>query len=1240
MMIDENDFIRYGFNKKKRKRNEFETDEELHEIPFNDDFEEEKKKLNEEYVLKKIKENEEKEKEGKKIVKKKEVKEKKEFLDKLMEEEINMDLISEKKYLIKNILKDKKNFNDLEFEVKENLDAILNLFEYRKIKFVVEALEIYKMNCLNEDLISSKFIFENIKLNDVKNILEKIKMIFGLESFQIQYFEKVKKAKDYVFGFIKNIIDFDKTIGILNNNNGTYQINILTDLMKSKRFLEPFSNSDTKFSDIIDFVKTNINNEQDLKNLNCFDTVFENLETIKIWISQIGGLSIDNINNSIHNLFDTAYYVSYGSVLLNTNNLLIEYTSKTNQIVVVPNDQLVDLVRKAIFCSNEFKNSQVSMFLESYNIANEIHNIIQELEENGHPEFQSEKKKLGNNITPQFLNSLKLELENKLKNWKECFESIIQNNNELLLLSSSQLIQYMFAIKMIDNESHSNYKKIISYSYICLYDQLSGNRSAITLEDIKKIKNKFMKEKTNNDLFNVILFLKYLKELYENEIIDENMVDIEENETMFIKIQKYHVDNINFIISKLTDLSRFQTNSPLFLTSQILFCTDKTTTKELLWFEKRRKIFLNFIYIIYGVDLLHPNVRKVLIELETQKNVKRGKTYLLFNSNIGLDNFIFLKEEKLSIEDMIPAKEISKYNKIKIIKVKGMYLTGKSLWIENYSKNNQFEYMKIGVNEDFSTLNFLKRISKLDPSKFKKLLFHFNITSKQALDKFEYFLFNYIFCGLWIDDSGCIEIPPTDIQIEIIVEIPDGDFDKNTNEIEYLNQYIPTLELLGQEIDIFRDHPFILTKDVKLVCLYYKNFINNSLNNIVSTSFDRYELKDEECFVIIQSIFDQHKKITNTKFHQNMFFTLLRKKLEFLRLQINKGINFARNDLFKIMINECEQISNIGYKLSTFKGPYSILDFTNISPQIIDLNENPQKFEISSNKKQKLIESNGILRNLLANGLNVPSNRITNILKQENYVVTIDFAMKMFILNERLKISSNVIIIGKTGVGKTELIEALALLLNHSTKVIPSKSELIEEFFKKYYQNTEIYNEDLIKKLNEFKQNNQFWIISELITKIMVRYIETDDFDKLTSFTINFLEFFDYKLYYTYPLIEKSNIFQNYCYKSKSKGFKIDSINTIIMLFKEIYNSRSNIIYKKIMMHGGLKIENLREMLKKIISSHNKYKSGFNDLKTIIFIDELNTSSYLGYLKEIIVDRTLDGEKIPNSIFFIGNCII
>jgi hypothetical protein len=41
-------------------------------------------------------------------------------------------------------------------------------------------------------------------------------------------------------------------------------------------------------------------------------------------------------------------------------------------------------------------------------------------------------------------------------------------------------------------------------------------------------------------------------------------------------------------------------------------------------------------------------------------------------------------------------------------------------------------------------------------------------------------------------------------------------------------------------------------------------------------------------------------------------------------------------------------------------------------------------------------------------------------------------------------------------------------------------------------------------------------------------------------------------------------------------------------------------------------------------------------LHVVVFVDELNTSTILGMVKEVFLDRTLDGEPLPQNIFFVG----
>lgn len=55
-----------------------------------------------------------------------------------------------------------------------------------------------------------------------------------------------------------------------------------------------------------------------------------------------------------------------------------------------------------------------------------------------------------------------------------------------------------------------------------------------------------------------------------------------------------------------------------------------------------------------------------------------------------------------------------------------------------------------------------------------------------------------------------------------------------------------------------------------------------------------------------------------------------------------------------------------------------------------------------------------------------------NIINSEKYVLTLDYAIKMLNIHERIQCGSPVIIEGETGVGKTALVEMLSKLWNQS----------------------------------------------------------------------------------------------------------------------------------------------------------------------------------------------------------------
>lgn len=72
------------------------------------------------------------------------------------------------------------------------------------------------------------------------------------------------------------------------------------------------------------------------------------------------------------------------------------------------------------------------------------------------------------------------------------------------------------------------------------------------------------------------------------------------------------------------------------------------------------------------------------------------------------------------------------------------------------------------------------------------------------------------------------------------------------------------------------------------------------------------------------------------------------------------------------------------------------------------------------------------------------------VLDKENYVLTLDFTMKMLSINERRVCGVPVVLEGETGVGKTALIEILSKLWNYSQeKWIQLWKERFVDFIKK-----------------------------------------------------------------------------------------------------------------------------------------------------------------------------------------------
>ncbi len=89
------------------------------------------------------------------------------------------------------------------------------------------------------------------------------------------------------------------------------------------------------------------------------------------------------------------------------------------------------------------------------------------------------------------------------------------------------------------------------------------------------------------------------------------------------------------------------------------------------------------------------------------------------------------------------------------------------------------------------------------------------------------------------------------------------------------------------------------------------------------------------------------------------------------------------------------------------------------------------------------------------------------LIDQSKYVLTLDYAMKMLDIHERLQCGIPVIIEGETGVGKTALVEMLSKLWNQSIFLEWSKHKcLFLEFIQEKLEQIKDKNKDYEVHLN------------------------------------------------------------------------------------------------------------------------------------------------------------------------------
>ena len=234
-------------------------------------------------------------------------------------------------------------------------------------------------------------------------------------------------------------------------------------------------------------------------------------------------------------------------------------------------------------------------------------------------------------------------------------------------------------------------------------------------------------------------------------------------------------------------------------------------------------------------------------------------------------------------------------------------------------------------------------------------------------------------------------------------------------------------------------------------------------------------------------------------------------------------------------------------------------------------------------------------------------------------------------MRQCLGAGQNVILSGDTGTGKSELLESFALLVNAGSKHIPDN---VDESFKFAIKMKIV--PDSLAGLRDVSSKRK-----AILDGIETICSNTGNLPKLreavASFVKSHLE--KYKLLkgsdFMCEIVQAVNEVDPMKRNIKIEGL-LKTKEEIIKTFNDIWTCRMEEVFYRLQMHQHITPEMFREMVSRVVMSAEKVKKLGDDLKVVGFIDECTSTSVMGMVKEVLVDKTLNGVPLPKNVMWVG----
>ena len=752
-------------------------------------------------------------------------------------------------------------------------------------------------------------------------------------------------------------------------------------------------------------------------------------------------------------------------------------------------------------------------------------------------------------------------------------------------------------------------------------------------------------------------------------------------------------------------------------TYQILWASDATIDDIELFFARIRA-FPSLIFVIMNIDQMHHRLREILFNEQTRLTREaqaHGTVYYfsreLANTRKGLREFHIKSEWKdpkqtyrhllslqksrsslLDIQIVYGTAGIGKQSlrySLVVFFIQ-LILLGKTHRINTHYQGQPLTCFSINDRLDLSWLiNSLLFFDSNEISDNRTI--YFNISIHAPFEILNRALFCLFICGSLKDDhSGLTFALPMIKPWRFVIEIPYSNITQLSIRDNF-DQILPILSVISSSnlVEITNEnYPLFIGEEEELVARFLEAFEKGTIDRMSTTNFrgGDEEVKfdpipdPDRCRSQIQNAINRYAPhLLENKIDQLSLTKFLYRRVRYFLgyyYRYNQTIKQLGSIAMRQMISEASALTRINFRNNSFPRIYLLYDpfyslrllhndWNQVSPELKSLFDN--RDPLMNRNMEKNVD---YFVECLSWLIDIPCEAFVKILQEAKFILTENFAYKLFHVHERKLTKLALIIEGDTGVGKTFLLKFYSLLLNSEHRRQNTRSNIlprIVEHSSAFLH--EIINDTLeqnVQWLNQFivqirpllanvdanrnppaiaDEQEDAATDAELLTKIKLSLTNKTSKERVlhdiwktmlntsiehamntTATLIQALHDYITTELANYPLIEASHRLTTLLQEVISP-----TVDMSIEIFEEyLFSSPTRSLYYRLLLHPGITEERIIQFMSPI----SQLARELPQVELVVFFDEVNTSSCLGLFKEMFMDGTLHGKSLPTNIFF------